>query len=195
MAGSVRAEDLGGEVAPRPPEPGFPGVLRAIDRSIAKVEGVALVAVVAFLLFLGVYVAIIRNFFPPCPFWVDEAIRYCVFFLGLVGGALATQSDRLFNIDMLSRLFSPRGKLALRIVTACFGITVAWIFLSSSLVLRTIIIDEKGEFLPPRTGLLALPIAMGLIILHFALHALIDGYYLVTGKPSPDLKTSEPKVH
>lgn len=194
MAGNVRVEDVGGTAAPLPPEPGVVGILRTIDRGLATIEGVALVAVVFLLLFLGAYLAIVRNFFPPCPFWVDEAIRYCVFFLGLVGGALATQSDRLFNIDMLTRLFSQRGRLIIRITTAIFGIAVATVFLQGSLVLRGIIADEKGELLPPRVGLLALPLAMGLIIVHFALHAMIDAYYLATGKPSPDLARAEPKV-
>lgn len=194
MAGSVRAEDVGGAAVPRPPETGVVAILRAIDRGLAQVEGVALVAVVFLLLFLGVYLAIVRNFFPPCPFWVDEAIRYCVFFLGLVGGALATQSDRLFNIDMLTRLFSQRGRLVIRIATAAFGIAVATVFLQGSFVLRTIIADEKGELLPPSVGLLALPLAMGLIITHFALHAAIDACYLISGKPSPDLAAHvEPK--
>src|SRR5262245_66591949 len=113
MSNIAEAERAAGVVAApqRTPEGGFIGALTRVDRAIALVERAALFLVLLLLVGVAVYQSLRRHFFPPSPFWVAEVVRYSVFFLGLVGAALATQSDRLFNIDMLTRLISPRGRL------------------------------------------------------------------------------------
>jgi TRAP-type C4-dicarboxylate transport system permease small subunit len=186
LAEAQRTAHLG-EDDPRPPEPGPVPMLRAIDRGIVHVEGIAVTIALFVLIVVGVYGALKRNFAPPAPFWTDEIIRYSVFFIGLVGAALAAQSDRLFNIDMFTRAFGLRGKLFIRIVSAVFTIYVAYLFFIGSLSLRDILVDEKGEILDPRYGVLSLPLAMALIAIHMLLHILIDGYYFVTGQMPPDL--------
>jgi TRAP-type C4-dicarboxylate transport system permease small subunit len=191
LAEAQRAAHLG-EEDPRPPEPGPVPILRAIDRTLMHVEGFAVTAALFLLIFVGVYGALKRNFAPPAPFWTDEVIRYSVFAIGLVGAALAAQSDRLFNIDMLTRIFGLRGKLVIRIISAAFTIYVAYLFFIGSLSLREILMEEKGEIIDPRFGVLALPIGMALIALHLVIHIAIDGYYLATGKIPPDLATQVP---
>jgi TRAP-type C4-dicarboxylate transport system permease small subunit len=190
LAEAQRAAHLG-EDDPRPPEPGPVPLLRAIDRGVMQVEGIAVTVALFILIVVGVYGALKRNFAPPAPFWTDEIIRYSVFFIGLVGAALAAQSDRLFNIDMFTRAFGLRGKLLIRIVSAAFTIYVAYLFFIGSLSLRDILIDEKGELLDPRFGVLSLPLGMTLIAIHMLLHVAIDGYYLVTGKTPPELAAIE----
>jgi TRAP-type C4-dicarboxylate transport system permease small subunit len=119
-----------------------------------------------------------------------------VFFIGLVGAALATQSDRLFNIDMFTRALGVRGKLVVRILSAAFTIYVCWQFFNGSLTLRKIaLMDERGEILDPSWGVLSLPIAMVLMSVHLALHIIIDVYYLGTGKRPPEFEIpSVPKA-
>lgn len=186
LAEAQRAAHLG-EDEPIPVEPRFVATLRTIDRGFMHVEGVAVTFCLFVLIVVGVYGALKRNFAPPAPFWTDEIIRYSVFFIGLVGAALAAQADRLFNIDMFTRAFGVRGKLIIRIVSATFTIYICWLFFSGSITLRDILLDEKGEILDPKWGVLSLPTAMVLIALHMLLHILIDAYYLATGKTPPEL--------
>lgn len=187
LAEAQRAAGLG-DGPPAPPDPPFVAALRAIDRGLAKLEEFVLALFLLILLLVGVVGAVKRNFLPPSPFWIEEAVRYSVFFIGLVGAALAAQSDRLFNIDMFARLFNVRGKLVVKILSAIFTIAVCWMFMKSSFVLREVALaGEEGELLAPETGILSLPIAMIAIMSHLALHVLIAAYYLVTGKTPPEL--------
>jgi TRAP-type C4-dicarboxylate transport system permease small subunit len=190
MSSLAEAQRAAGEPGDHPlagPEPGLVRTLRGIDHALAKIEEVALALCLLTLLLIGVLGAVKRNFLPPSPFWIDEAVRYSVFFIGLLGAALATQSERLFNIDMFARLMSVRGKLIVRMLAAAFTIGVCSLFLRSSLLLREVLAGEEGELISPSTGILSLPIAMVAIMLHLALHFLISGYYLVTGGTPPEL--------
>jgi TRAP-type C4-dicarboxylate transport system permease small subunit len=190
LAEALREARLG-EDEPRPPEPGPIPTLRAIDRGLSYIEGIAVTIVLFVLIFVGVYGAVKRNFAPPAPFWTDEIIRYSVFFIGLIGAALAAQSERLFNIDMFTRALSVRGKLVVRIVAALFTIYVCWMFLVGSFELRTILLDEKGEIIDPKWGVLSLPTAAILIGAHMLLHIAIDGFYVATGQTPPDFEMPE----
>ncbi|MBI4511242.1 MAG: TRAP transporter small permease [Deltaproteobacteria bacterium] len=175
-----------------PPEPGIISALRAVDRGLAKAEEIALVSCLVVLVLLGVYQAWTRNVMPPCPFWIDELIRYSVFFIGLLGAALAAQSDSLINIDMLTRLLSPRARMVVRIVTAMFTVYVCWLLVRGGLALRQIVADEKGEIIRTGTAVMALPLAATLIGLHVAIHAFVDAFYLITNRPPPP---QEPIFH
>lgn len=187
-------EAKGREPSSPAPESSAVATLRVLDRGLARAEELLLSLGLASLILLGAYQAIRRNFIPPSPIWADELIRYSVFFIGLVGGALAAQSDRLINIDMLTRLFSVRGKLVLRLVTAAFTIYVCWLFFTGGMKLREAVADEKGELVRTTTVVLALPIASALIAAHLFLHSLIDIYFLSTGKTPPELLDQAPKV-
>jgi TRAP-type C4-dicarboxylate transport system permease small subunit len=186
IAEAQRAAHVG-EHEPLPPEPRPVVVLRAIDRGLARIEEVVLLLGLLTLLFVGVASALKRNFFPPSFFWAEEVIRYAVFLVGLVGAALAAQSDRLFNIDAFQRLMSVRGKLVTKIVCAAFTMTVCVLFLSSSSLLRMVLEGEEYEVVPPTVGVLPLPGAMIAISVHLGLHILIAAYYLGTGKTPPEL--------
>jgi TRAP-type C4-dicarboxylate transport system permease small subunit len=180
-----------GEDEPRPPEPGPVPTLRAIDRALARIESVAVTIFLFVLIFVGVFGALKRNFAPPAPFWTDEAIRYSVFFIGLVGAALAAQSERLFNIDMFTRALKVRGKLVMRILAAAFTLYVCWMFFTGSLALRQILVDEKGEVIDPKWGVLSMPAAAILIGVHMLLHIAIDVYYLASGHAPPEFELPE----
>lgn len=192
MSSVAEAQRAAGEAPPLPPEPPVVATLRKVDRFLARIEEAFLALFLGVLIIVGVYGALKRNFAPPSPFWSDEIIRYSVFFIGLTGGALAAQSERLFNIDMFTRLLGVRGRLVLKILQSAFTIVVCWFIFSSSLVLREMLAGEEGELIAPTTGVLSMPTAMVLISVHLVLHAVIAAYYLVTGKTPPEMLT--PKV-
>lgn len=185
------AADGGGEER----ETGLVGFLRLVDAALARVEEVALSICLAVLIGVGVYGAVKSRFFPPSPYWISEIVRYSVFFLGLTGAALAAQSDRLFNIDMFTRMLSPRGKLGMRILSAAFTVAVCVLLFQGSLELHRILAGEnEGEIIKSEVGVLSLPIGIGLIAAHLVLHILIDVTYLVTGKLPPELAQQAPKA-
>jgi TRAP-type C4-dicarboxylate transport system permease small subunit len=172
---------------PAPPEPPFVRALRSIDKAFAKLEELALAMLLLVLIVLAVYQAYKRNIAPPSPYWPDELIRYSVFYIGLIGAALASQSDRLINIDMFSRRFSPRGRLVVGLVTTAFTLGICVLIIMGGLHVHgvNVRLGEEGEVIAPATGILALPIGVGLIGFHLTLHAIIDIYYLATGRTPP----------
>lgn len=175
-----------------PAEPAPIKLLRVLDHSLGYAEQVALAVALGTLIFVGAYQALMRNAFAKNPFWIDETIRYSVFFIGLLGGALAAQSDRLITIDMITRLLPVRGRLLLRIIGAIFTIGICVLLWKSSLLFRSVILDEKGEVMRPATALLALPVGAALIAVHLALHTIVDSYYLVLGRLPPELAEAGP---
>jgi TRAP-type C4-dicarboxylate transport system permease small subunit len=198
MAGAAQAKGLfEDDAAPRPPEPGLVGILRKIDRALGKVEEVTLSIALVALIGLGVFQLVRKHWAPPLPFWTREELRYLLLFVAMIGGAATAQADRLFAIDLIGRALPMRGKLALRLVAAVFTIAVCWVTLQASLIVRASHEGETGfgqyELIQPGIGILPLPIGAALIGVHMALHGLIDLYYLVTGRPSPDVG-DEPKV-
>ena len=150
----------------------------------------AIIAIV----FVGVYQLVRVHWLKPAPYWTREVIKYCVLFIGMVAGALAAQSERLFNIDMFTRAFGPRGRLVVRIVSALFCAWICLMYIRGGTVLLGVLADEQGEVISPATGMLALPAGAALIGLHMLLHAAIDAYYLASGRPSPDSAEGAPKL-
>jgi TRAP-type C4-dicarboxylate transport system permease small subunit len=178
-------------------QPGLVAALRTVDRMLARIEEAVLSICLFALITVGVYLALKRRFFPSPIYWADEIVRYSVFFLGLCGAALAAQADRLFNIDMFTRLLKPRAKLVMRVVTSGFTVYVCWLLFNASVFLRNrvLVSENEGEIIKSSTGGLALPIAMGLIAAHLLLHIAIDVYYLATGTlPAEVTAPREPKA-
>ncbi len=189
LAEAQRAAGTEGHEPP-PDEPSFIRLLRKIDGAFARVEESLLLVFIAVVMLVGIYAVIARKLFegqPEYTAWTFEVIRYAVFFIGVTGAALATQGDRLFNIDSFTRMFSPRGRLVVRILTALFTIAVCFLFLRASLALRGAVADERSEVIKPALGVLALPIAFATIIGHIALHVVIDVHYLTHGRVPPEL--------
>jgi TRAP-type C4-dicarboxylate transport system permease small subunit len=181
---------------PPPNEPSFIKGLRKTGKLLSRIEEIVLALLLVTLIMLAVYNAYKRHFSPPSPYWPDEIIRYSVFSIGLLGAALAANTGRLMNIDLLVRLFSPRGRVVLRILTTLFTLVVCWLLFMGSLEVRQVNLrlQEHGEVITPATGILVLPIASVLIGLHLALHMIIDIYYLSIGRLPPHFDEA-PKAH
>ncbi len=183
-------------LSPPPDEPASIRALRKLGRALSRVEELVLAAFLVTLILLAVYNAYKRHFSPPSPYWPDEIIRYSVFSIGLLGAALAANSGRLMNIDLVVRLFSPRGRIIVRVLTTLFTLFVCWLLFKGSLEVRAVNLrlHEHGEVITPATGILVLPIAATLIGVHMALHMIIDIYYLAVGRLPPHFDEA-PKAH
>jgi TRAP-type C4-dicarboxylate transport system permease small subunit len=183
-------------LSPPPDEPSSIRALRKIGKALSKVEELVLAIFLVTLIVLAVYNAYKRHFSPPSPYWPDEIIRYSVFSIGLLGAALAAHSGRLMNIDLVVRLFSPRKRVVMRVLTTLFTLVVCWLLVKGSLHVRAVNLKlgEHGELVNPSTGILVLPIAAVLIGVHYTLHMIIDVYYLAIGKLPPHFDEA-PKAH
>ncbi len=170
--------------------------LRRVSRVLGAIEAGIVAVFLAALVAVGAFQAISRNFFAWNPDWVDPIIRSSVFLIGLGGAALAAQSDRLINIDILSRAFPFRTRLALRVVALIFGIFVCWWFVQAGM---TVVATErnpndealiKGEWVA-----LSLPVSFVLIAFHLAVQAVIDGWSVASGREPPRPEGDGPGLH
>lgn len=171
---SDRPADTAAATDPPPaPTPGWLALLQRVDAAIGTAEQYALCALLAFLIALGAYQAIGRNFFNASPVWSFDALRISVFFIAMTGAALSAHTKQIIRMDVLTRILSPRGRALARIATALFTIAVCFFLAYAGWHLRTALLDEKdAAFLAPSTAVLALPIGALLIAFHLAVQSL-----------------------
>jgi TRAP-type C4-dicarboxylate transport system permease small subunit len=186
----VSQELTGLEEAAPPPadEPPAAARVRRIDEGIGRAETGVLIVAVTLLIGIAVYQVIADKLMDHRPTWPFEVIRYSVFFVAMAGAALASQRKGMFNMDLVTRKFSPRGRSILRIGTAVLVAVLAGLLINVALTLRanTFTTKEAHEVFSEADGYLALILGMSLIALHFVLHAVIEVIYLVNGKIPPD---------
>ena len=177
------------EAAPPPAdEPPAAARVRRIDEGIGRAETGVLIVAVTMLIGVAVYQVIADKLLDQRPTWPFEVIRYSVFFVAIAGASLAAQRKGMFNMDLVTRKFSPRGRSILRIATAVLVAGLCLMVINSALTLRTNTFNTKEahEVLAEADGYLALILGMGLIAVHFLLHAVVEVLYLVNGKIPPD---------
>ncbi len=177
------------EAAPPPAdEPPAAARLRRIDEGIGRVETGALIVLVTMLVGIAVYQVILDKLMDERPTWPFEVIRYSVFFVAMMGASLAAQRKGMFNMDLVTRKFSPRGRAILRIGTAVLVAVLLALVIKAALTLRanTFTTKEAHEVFKEADGYTALIVGAGLIALHFVLHAVIEVIYLASGKIPPD---------
>lgn len=177
------------EAAPPPAdEPPLAARVRRVDEGIGRAEiGVVIIAV-CMLIGVAVYQVILDKLFDERPTWPYEVVRFSVFFVAITGASLAAQRKGMFNMDLVTRKFSPRGRSYLRIATAVLVAVLLALVINTALTLRanTFSTKESHEVISNADGYLALIAGCGLIAIHFVLHAVIEVIYLVNGKIPPD---------
>ena len=186
----VSQELTGLEEAAPPPadEPALAARLRRIDEGIGRAEAGVLIVAVTLLIGVAIYQVIADKLLDSRPTWPFEVIRYSVFFVAMAGASLASQRKGMFNMDLVTRKFSPRGRSFLRIGTAALVAALCALVINVALTLRanTFSTKEDHEVFAEADGYTALILGMGLIALHFVLHAVIEVIYLMNGKVAPD---------
>jgi TRAP-type transport system small permease protein len=176
------------EAAPPADEPAAAARLRRIDEGIGRAETGVLIVLVTMLVGVAVYQVILDKLMDERPTWPFEVIRYSVFFVAVTGASLAAQRKGMFNMDLVTRKFSPRGRAILRIATAVLVAIMLTLVIKVALTLRanTFTTKEAHEVFAEADGYTALIVGAGLIAVHFVLHAVIEVVYLVNGKVPPD---------
>jgi TRAP-type C4-dicarboxylate transport system permease small subunit len=173
--------------APAPTASNDPAWVRAllrVDRALGVGERVLVGLFLATLIGVGAYQAVGRNFFQHSPGWSFELLRYLVFFIALTGGALAAQGRQIINMDVLTRVLSPRGRAIANLATGAFTVAACVFLAYAGWRLRQgALLEERGELIRPATGVLALPIAALLMAFHVLVQNLQLAAMLARGEP------------
>ena len=166
--------------------------IKKTESLIGHVEHVLLALFLCTLIGVGTYQSIASHLFESNATWPFELIRYSVFFIAMIGAALAAREGQMIGMDFLSRIIPKRVNRILNILIAVFVIGILWLTIKGGLELRqtTLSLNESYEFIRPDIGVLALPIAVFLIAVHYFNQALLSLFYAL----DPSLDTEEASV-
>ncbi len=148
-------------------------ILDAVGNSLAAIERLLLVAMLGTMVVLAFLQVILRTVFSVGFLWADPLLRYMVLWVGFLGAVLATHAERHFGIEFLNRFLSGRRLHAVKTVISLFASVVAVLLCRAAFqfLIEAIGAGEKDLFeISRRLYYSIIPIAFGLIALHFALH-------------------------
>ena len=158
-----------------------------VDAALGEGERVVLMALFVTLVSFGVYRAVADMLWNERPLWAVEGIRVSVFALAMLGAAFATQHKRNFALDVMSRLFSTRGRAILRVVLNAATLTAAALLFYGGWLVKNVLSAEKHYELVPKPIIgWFIPVAAALILIHCLLHLVIEVVYLASGKTAPE---------
>jgi TRAP-type C4-dicarboxylate transport system permease small subunit len=155
--------------------------LRRIDRGLGIAEQAVMVALL--LVIVVVAAATVLTHIA----WADEAIRYGVFAMAMVGGAYATHHQRLLSMDVVSRSLSARGRAWLRVVLALFTLGMTALLFQGGLQILNLqtSANQSGQ-ISTVVPAMFIPIGMAMIGVHLLLQAVIELEYLRRSLTAPE---------
>ena len=163
--------------------------VRKVDDLIGKGEQLVLVAILALVCTVGAVHAIVDKIWHIHVPYKTEVVHYGTFAIALLGGAFASHQAKHLSMDLLSRRFSPRNRLVLKIVLSLFVIFVLTLLIRSGLHN----IENEKNFAQASGVLIStvkvawlIPIAGTIMVVHTFLHILLDVDYLRRGKVPPE---------
>jgi TRAP-type C4-dicarboxylate transport system permease small subunit len=162
--------------------------LRKVNDVLGTLEGLLVTVFFATLVGVGAGNAIMGELFGKHIQGADEIVRYMVFFVAMTGAAMTASRLRMIGMDVLAHVLSPRGRAVARLFATVLVVFVAIISAKVGLDVRASQMALAGtsyEYIPPSVGMLAFPIGVVLIGLHYTLHAIIDVLYLIRGLVPP----------
>ena len=155
-------------------------ILNFIERLITRVVSYALITLFFLMLGLAITQVGLRYFFHNSISFADILTRNLVMWVGLLGAVLATQENKHFHIDIMTRYLTERHQIWLRAVTNLFSAVVCY-FLgqAATTFLR---LDPGGNAFLNVPGAVVgaiLPIGFYLMMILFAIRligSLIEGF-------------------
>lgn len=183
MSSSEIPVDLGQDEQVPADEPRAATALRRLNEGIGRVE----IGVLGLLILLLITSTVV-DMLATMATWPDEVTRYSVFFVAMMGLALAAQRQGMFHMDLVTRMFPARVRSGLRIATGVMVVILCGLVIQYALRYRagSHQFNESYELISVANGYLAAVIGFGLVAIHFALHAAIEVAYLTSGKVPPD---------
>jgi TRAP-type C4-dicarboxylate transport system permease small subunit len=159
--------------------------IRRIDNAIGRGEQIVLVALLVTIVVVAAGSALLDKIATYRVEFKDDVIHGGTFALAMIGASYATQQARNLSMDLLSRRFSPRARLFLKVMLGLFTIFIVAIVIRAGF--HTIDIQtESDAMISAKRIAWTIPIGGGLIILHSLLHLLIDVDYIARRKTPPE---------
>ncbi|MBA3462203.1 MAG: TRAP transporter small permease [Deltaproteobacteria bacterium] len=164
------------------------GTVRRIDNIIGMVEQVALVTLLAIVVVTAASHALLDRFANYHVPFKDDVIRAGTFTIAMLAGAFASHQAKHLSMDLISRRFSPRARMFLKVFLALFVIFMVILFVRSgfhNIANEQQFASEDKLITRVRIAWL-LPIGGFLIIIHTLLHTIIDVDYILRHKLPPE---------
>ncbi|MBN1397553.1 MAG: TRAP transporter small permease [Bacteroidetes bacterium] len=152
-------------------------ILKSVDSFLNKIEGALLVFLLLVMLFMAFGQVVLRNFFSGGIVWGDILLRHLVLWIGFLGAALATSSERHLNIDILTRYLPERLKGAVATLSNIFAAAICCLLLCASLTFIEFEISNNNtvfEEIPSWYAQIIIPVGFGLLTFHFIIRAVLD---------------------
>lgn len=166
----------------RPADRGALGLLRAVNRALARGIAVLLMAAVAVLV-VPVSLQIFSRYTEVIPayIWTEELARFCLVYAVMLGAMLAVREGTHFTVDVFPRL-SPRGEARLELLSGAFVVLFALVFIWWGWEFTEFAIYRISELaeLPLWTIHMAWPIA-GVVWLLFQAERMADAIAVLRG--------------
>ncbi len=163
-------------------------MVRKIDNFVGKAEQIVLVAIFATIVVIGSAHALLERIAHIRLEFAGDIIRSGTFAIALLGGAFATHQAKHLSMDLLSRKFSPRGRLFLKLILSVFMIFVLVLLIRSGYAQveneRQFAAEDK--FLSRVRIAFLIPIGGAIMIFHTVLHMIIDADYIARHKTPPE---------
>jgi hypothetical protein len=166
--------------------------VRRLDGYLGLVEQAALVGLLAVVVSVAALAAIhdkLRD--DHLGRWWHYIVRGGTFTIAMLAAAFATQQQRLLAMDLISRRLAPRGRLMLGAVLRVLTIFVTMLLFRSGLYQREVAggsehLDLGLVNINDSDIVTSISIGAALIMVHCALHLVIDLDYLFRGKLPPE---------
>ena len=163
--------------------------IHRLNRLLSKIESAILILTLIIMILLAFLQVILRNFFSSSLLWGDTFLRHLVLWVGFLGASLATKENRHINIDVLSRVLSPRLKKISGIITNFFAATVCFFLFRAAITF--IVYEQQSDSrlfadIPVWFFQIIIVVGFGIISLRFLIHA-IENITLLKRSPDEEL--------
>jgi len=161
--------------------------IRKADDLLGTVEQGGLFAVLVVMVLVGGINVLLEKLVHTKIWFAEDVVSAGTFWMATFGAAFATQQQRHLAMDLVSRQFSPRGRLILAAVLEVVTIAVAILMVKYGLRLVDVSQAVTGRHLISLPTIVSgLAAASALIAVHATLHLFLHIDYIARGKLPPE---------
>lgn len=165
-------------------------IAQAIERQVERAIRALLVVLFSLMLGLSTLQIALRFSFGTSIPWADQAARAPVLWCGLLGSVLATQANRHFSIDVVTRFLAPATRRRFRVVAEVLTAVVCCALVWASFDFLTIGVARSEEAfagVPVFAIAMIFPTSFALMALQFIFRALTEA----AGVPGEQVQNKE----
>ncbi len=160
--------------------------LVTFDRWLHRLELGLIILLLAVMVNLAFLQVLLRNLFSTGILWADIFLRHLVLWLGFLGAAIATRSDRHIKMDVLNRVLPARFQPMVSLFTHSLSLAVCAVLARAGYTFLQFEIEDRTVLfasMPAWIFQLIIPLGFALIGLRFLLKAVDDLFTLAGIEP------------